>query len=430
MATHEYWQFAFVKDAPDDTKALPRLGYSAPLVVETSNMPTGSTLADKPVGRTASDVYAEGSSTTSGNHIRVYWAYPKDFGAYQLTGGVKILRKTKEFPRSHQDTQAETIVNISASGITTRDEYTLFLDNDLNLSSTIFYYTVFYELQLDGGISEWAFSPINGHDRGFALDADSERYGKLLYDYFPRGIRLKDYTEGDEALLKLCKIIGRAFDEASDRLDLFQETRHLPDKVDAALLPYIDHLLGWPTNFELSEKSRREETGNVLDLWRSKGTTQSLKLALQETLGWDINFHYGYEYTLTTATVEDALDPSNPPAGWDEGEDGDWSVLVSSRPFNGTMSTSDTYTPDSEGSSVRTIYSNTGWRNLYGLLIELVSPVVSSALSSALARDKIMRIMPYLAMHYVNYNIKVVENYSEVLELSTTDNHTDTQSNS
>ena len=428
MSTHEYWQFAFVKDAPDDTKALPRLGYSAPLVVETSNMPTGSKLADTPVGRSASDLYAQGDSVTSGNHIRVYWAYPQDFSQYTLTGGIKILRKTKEFPRSHQDNQAETLVNISATGIQTRDDYTLFIDNDLNLTNTIFYYTAFYEVRLSDSSTIWAFSPINGHDRGFPLNADSEVYGKLLYDYFPRGIRLKDYTEGGESLHKLCRIIGRAFDEASDRLDLFQETRYLPDRVDAALLPYIDHLLGWPTNFELSEKSRRDETGNILDLWRSKGTTQSLELALQETLGWSINLYYGYEYTLSTATAEDAINPLNPPDGWSEAVDGVWSDIVSNRPFNGTMSTAHTYTPDSEGSSIRTLYNNTGWHNIYGLLIELVSPVVSDALSSTLARDKIMRIMPYLAMHYVNFNIKVVENYSEVLDLVTVDSHEDTQS--
>lgn len=429
MATHEYWQFAFVKDTPDDTKALPRLGYSAPLVVETSNMPTGSRLADMPVGRTSSGLYPQGSSTTSGNHIRVYWAYPKDFGGYNLTGGLKVLRKTKEFPRSHLDNQAETVVSISAGAIQTRDEYTLYVDNGLNLTNTTYYYTAFYEVMLTGE-TLWAFSPINGHDRGFPLDADGEIYGKLLYDYFPRGIRLKDSTEGDESLLKLCRIIGRAFDEASDQLDMFQETRYLPDRVDAALLPYIDHLLGWPTNFELSEKSRRDETGNTLDLWRSKGTTDSLKLALQETLGWSINLHYGYEYTVSTATIEDALDPANPPNGWSEPIDGVWADIVSKRPFNGTMSTAHTYTPDSDGSSVRTLFNNTGWHNIYGLLIELVAPVVSSALSSTLARDKIMRIMPYLAMHYVNFNIKVVENYSEVLELSTTDDHEDTQSDS
>ena len=83
MPTHEYWQYAFVRDNPDDTTPLPRLGYSAPLIVETSNMPSGSSVDNQPVGRVASDLSPTGS-TTSGDHIRVYWAYPQNFGQYTL----------------------------------------------------------------------------------------------------------------------------------------------------------------------------------------------------------------------------------------------------------------------------------------------------------------------------------------------------------
>lgn len=408
MPTHEYWQYAFVRDNPDDTTPLPRLGYSAPLIVETSNMPSGSSVDNQPVGRVASDLSPTGS-TTSGDHIRVYWAYPQNFGQYTLTGAVKILRKTKEFPRSHSDPKAFVVSNITAPPTFNAGEYSVIADNDFTTNDTIWYYTMFYEVN-DGADDLWAYSPINGHDRGFALRADQETYGNLLYNYFPRAIRLKDATEGNDSLKRLCKIIGRAFDEASDRLSLFEKTRHLPDRVDAALIPYIDQLFGWPTNFELSEKLRRDETGNILDLWRAKGTTNALELALQETLGWAIDFYYGYRYTLTTATSVDGLDLTSAPAGWDEATDGVWADLVGGLVFNGTMTAAHTYSPDSPNATIRTIYSNEGWHNTYGLLIDLVEPVVASALSSALARDKVERLLPYLAMHYVKSNIRVVEN--------------------
>lgn len=426
MPTHEYWQYAFVRDNPTGTTPLPRLGHTAPLIVETSNMPKGSTVDNQPVGRTASDLSPVGA-TTSGDHIRVYWAYPEDFGSYTLTGAVKILKKTKEFPRGYNDAQANEVLNLPASAPITPNEYSVIADNDLKTNDTIWYYTVFYEVY-DGSDYLWAYSPINGHDRGFALRADQETYGNLLYNYFPRAIRLKDATEGNDSLKRLCKIIGRAFDEASDRLSLFEKTRHLPDRVDAALIPYIDQLFGWPTNFELSEKLRRDETGNILDLWRAKGTTNALELALQETLGWDVDFYYGHRYTLTTATYVDGLDLTSEPAGWNEATDGVWADLVDGLVFNGTMTAAHTYSPDSPNATIRTIYSNVGWHNTYGLLIDLVEPVVASALSSALARDKVKRLLPYLAMHYVKSNIRVVENYSETLSLNTSDEVTDTTS--
>ena len=60
MATHEYWQFAFVREIGQGTEAVSRLGFNSPLKIEHSNLPVGSKpVEDQPL------------VTVSGDHIRV-----------------------------------------------------------------------------------------------------------------------------------------------------------------------------------------------------------------------------------------------------------------------------------------------------------------------------------------------------------------------
>ena len=425
MANHEYWQFAFVKDQDPDTLALIRLGFSLPLIVEASNLPEGSIAPDTPVGDTAPLFQASGT-LVQGNHIRVYYGLPQNPQGYTLTGRLKLRKKTKEFCRSHDDSTSTLLLDVTLSDV---DEYNLHLDDNLQTHNSVWYYTIFYEMN-DTFADEliWGYSPIHSHDRSIALRANDNQFGDLMYRYFPRAYRLRDSQEGDLTLQRLCKIMGRAFDEISDRLSFFSETRYSPESVDAAFIPYIDQLLGWPTNFELGELLRREETANIGTLWRSKGTSDSFALALQEVTGWLIDFSKGYDYVLTTATSEETLDPNNPPAGWDEATDGVWSDQVNQVPFNGTMDLTipHTFSTDSPHSTVRGIYSKDSWKNTYGLLIDMIEPLVPSALSSMLARDKILRLMPYLAIHYAQIKIRLVENYSMDLMLGGEDAHQDT----
>lgn len=404
MPTHEYWQFSYVKDQPSDTLVMTGLGSTIPLRVEHSNFPTGSKPSE----------FVTPSEVVQGDHIRVFYLPLHTLGmgtipaGYANTGRFKILKKLKEFPRSHSTTTDPNAIEVLDKTDFGSTDYILYLDHNVGNNKSTWYYTIFYELtDLSNNTNKWAYSPIYGHGRAFALEADSNKYGNKLYKYFPSGIRSKDAREGNYTLERLCKILGRAFDEIFDRLSCFEDKRFDPDTVDAAFLPYIDQLLGWPTNFELREGLRREETSNILSVWRSKGTNNSFALALQEVTGWSIAFEYGYNYTLTTATAEDVLDPNNPPNGWDNATDGVWADLVNAKPFNGTWTSSYTFTSGGRDNTIRNIYDGSSWQNTYGLLIRLLGSVASNALSEQVALDKINRLVPYLAMHYVNYATEV-----------------------
>lgn len=417
MSTHEYWQFAFVREVGDGTKAIPQLGFSSPLKVEVSNLVQGSAPnEDQPL------------SLVTGDHIRVEYARPNDPTGFTLTGNIRILKKTKEFPRGYADSQAVLVVEESLSALNL-NEYKLFIDHVVSDSRVVWYYTAFYEALDANDSTVWLFSPINGHDRGFALSSDTSAFGQQMFDYFPRGIRIKDKSEADDTLYRLCQIFGKPLDEVKERLDQFSAKRFDPNEVDAAFIPYIDNLLGWPTNFELSEGRRRSETGDAINVWKAKGTNDAFELVLQRITGWDVELYEGYNYVVSTATAEDALDPNTPPVGWDEQTDGVWADQVNALPFNGTPDLSDPnhgYMPGSFNSPFRVIHDSSTWLNFFGVLVNLSSPLGDgSPLLRNLAKEKIERLLEYLAIHYANFNIQVADIYSESLSLSVGDSFDD-----
>ena len=406
MATHEYWQFAFVGESYAGTESVPSLGRNVPLRVEVSNLPDGTELI-------ADDNNAQ---TVSGDHLRVYYAIPNDPEGYALTGKTLIKRKLKEFPRDYNDPKAKTVLSIPFTNIAnvTREEYRLKLDQQDDVDSTkadVWYYTIFYEAtDTDNNNTTWIYSPLNGHDRGFALkNLSTSTFGDQLFRYFPSGLRVVDKKEGNDTLYKLSQIFGRVIDEVSERLDQFSQKRFLPMEVDAAFIPYIDQLLGWPTNFELGELRRRRETLNAISLWKSKGTNNAFELALQELTGWNVELCKGYDYVVTTATVENTLDPNNAPTGWNQQEDGVWANQVNDIVFNGTPDLSGSPPPFTQGSkdnNFRVMFDSTSWVNTYGVLVYMVAALSSSALPQDLASAKIVRLLDYLAIHYANFEVQ------------------------
>lgn len=403
MATHEYWQFAFVGETHTGTEVVSNLGSAVPLKVELSNLPVGSA------------PYEEFPITlVNQEHIRVLYGLPSDPTGYTLTGDLKILKKLKEFPRDHTDTKAETVKSETlVLANVNRDEYFFILD-ELKLNDEqpdVWYYTIFYEaVNTTTTNTVWIYSPLNGHDRGFVLTNNTtSTYGDQLFNYFPQGIRLIDSAEGNNTLSRLCQIFGRVFDEVQDRLNQIDKKRFLPMEVDASIIPYIDHLLGWPTNFELSELKRRRETLNAIELWKAKGTNNAFELALQELTGWDIELTNGYEYVLTTATVDQNLDHTSAPTGWNTATDGDWATQVNAMVHNGTPDLSNPPVPFTEGSkdnTFRVMFDSNSWVNTFGVLVTLDQPQGTSALSEDLAYDKISRLLEYLAVHYANFEVQ------------------------
>lgn len=401
MATHEYWQFAFVAEEFVGTEKSIDVARLCPLKVELSGLPPEST--PNP------DYQVE----TTGDHIRIYYGLPSDPSGYTLTGLVKVLKKLKEFPRAYNDSLATEVVDIDLSGsLATRDVYFFVVDEEFLVNdNAVYYYTVFYQAIDTEDNTVWVYSPVHSHDRGFRLSSEDSAFGLQMFEYFPQGIKMRDKSEGNDTLYRLCLVFGKAFDEIKARLDQYSEKRHLPSEVDASLIPYIDHLIGWPTNYELSESRRRQETLNALTLWKAKGTTDAFELALQTLTGWQINLYKGYEYILTTATVDDFLDPSNPPSGWVESTDGVWADQVNGMIFNGTVDLSNppvSFQSGAYDNTFRVMYDSQGWVNTYGVLVQLVAALnTGSPLSEELAYRKVVRMLEYLAVYYANFEVRL-----------------------
>jgi hypothetical protein len=422
MSTHESWQFSFVREIGAGVKPFTRLGYKKHFKVEPSNLV---------VGTVPDDLFP--TEIVTGDHIRVYYTLPKDENGFTLTGKIKVLRKTKEFPRDYQDTTAVLVVDedLSANlGLVERDTYFLHLDHLTSNQHQTWYYTVFYEGTDVNTNTLWCFSPLASHDRTFGLDSGESSMGVSLFDYMPRGVKILDARNGD-ALFNLLQTFGKSLDEVNQRTKKFQDESYKVESVDASFIPYIDHLLGWPTNFELREVRRRKETSNAIDIWRSKGTNDAFELSLQTLTGWDVEIYLGFNYILYTATEEDAIQAGNPPAGWVEATDGVWADIVNSVPFNGTVDLSDPNSVRIEGlptDNYRVMMSLTGedWRSLFGVLILLTTPLGSGQpLLNNLAIEKIHRLLPYLGIHYADFSLQALENFTESLVLNISDDYAD-----
>lgn len=431
---HENWQFAFVKEIGSSTVWVTSLGWAYPLNVQFSNLTEGS----KPFEEMPTQLVV-------GDHIRVYYAIPADVtgaelsnGAsdFTLTGRVKILKKTKAFPRAVYDTQAIEVVNEDFSttlGSITRDEPFLYIDHELEGSNKpIWYYTVFYEGVTEAQETLWGFSPIYGHGRAFSLNSGESEYGLKAYEYMPRAHKVLDTRKYSRQLYRFLQVLGKPLDEISERLERFLQTKADPSKVDASLLPYIDQLLGWATNFELSEERRRFETSSAVSIWKTKGSNDALELALQNITGWNVEFIEGYRYVLTTATPQDILDASTPPIGWDSQTDGDWASLVNSMPFNGTVdftTTVDISGTDTQNTCVIPDFSEDGWIEPRGVLVDLYADG-GNILPFDVMEAKVSRLLGLLGIYYARFKLNVrllvvEDSYSEQLALNYTDALTD-----
>lgn len=70
------------------------------------------------------------------------------------------------------------------------------------------------------------------------------------------------------------------------------------DTVEAELIPYIDALIGWPTNFELPEGKRRKETLNAVALYRRKGRADAIEAFVEAVAEWDVTTYEGWRYVM------------------------------------------------------------------------------------------------------------------------------------
>ena len=426
MATHEYWQFLNVQERPDDHITTLKLVEDSPLSVISSQLPVGT------------DVFSENSPSTKQAHPdftvvtgphnivrfqsivssgfssnKSFTELPDGFDSYVYYFKA-LVRKQKEFPRDLQDPSAEVLISsITQNVLSTTLTYVDNFEDD-QVGQT-WYYTVFYEsaafIYSPTFVQQYnvIYSPLHCHDRAMVLSPSKSESGKLMYDYLPSRVRRIDQEQQAGLLDVLMDIIGRPLDELSLRMERFYSSLYSPRDVDASLLPYIDHLLGLPTNFELGEVKRRRETESIVSLWKSKGTKDALEGALQQITGWNIELYNGIDHCISVhdPSKED-LDPSVKPSDWNDATDGDWAALVGALPQNTTLDFSSTVTLDNDiTDNFRVIADFSDWKNPYGVLIRVSNPS-SVALPVDLVTQKINRLSEYLMILYAIPSIKVI----------------------
>lgn len=482
------WQFRFVSEFGSTTGRSSALGADVPLLVTRGNIPIGSN-AGTP---------ADPLSVTR-PYLLVQWGLPADVPGFALTGRVTIVRRSRGFSRDYADVSAGRVRVVASYNLTaeigTIERGVYFgdrarLDDRLGDGGDVWYYTIFYECNTVAG-TQWCFSPTYSFARNWAyknvLDTAGKprsRYGDRLFAGLPRGIKILDFKEANDATYRLLQAVGRIFDQVDEELDQKLRTFYNVEEVDAAFLPYIDWLLGWPTNYELSEIKRRVETLNVTTLWKAKGTVAALELVLQTVTGWDIETVEGWKWVkYSYDTRYPALEAASPPSDWgtwavstayethqviehggatydarldhtssaaDEPGVGAawetywellsssvWADLVAGVPLNQSYDSTNPAQGRRRGTQSDTLcysFSNeevveTGvgwwWQNPNGLLIIMTEvPGVSQALSETLLR-KVQRITPLFLAHYTAFAVMIEQQYGESLDLFGGDWHQD-----
>ena len=291
MATKDLWQFRSVIDFGLSTIPSHSLGSDCVITlesrpeVETYSLPDGfgGTLQPK-----AGDVV-------------LTFGLPDDLPNYALNGTVRVICSTNEFPRD--------------AGVFDATKVT-YTDQEFNLDlavrnqviyrclipcvpSTTVYVSVFY---YSAANTVWITSPNHLMDR-FVSRGSSGFWGLKHFDLLPRHTRKLDSDNAD-TLSRLFHLFGTSLDDLQSLMDYVAQSVYDPESVDAGKLPYIDRLLGWPTNFELKEVTRRQETAQAVSLWKAKGSARALDLVMQNTIGWAVDIFEGMDqvFRLNTAT--------------------------------------------------------------------------------------------------------------------------------
>ena len=413
----EGWQARHVAIIGPDTRSIMKLGPTAPLKVWGENRPIGTVLTSH-----------EGTTAVTGPYALVEWGFPADIaGVFTWSGKLKLVRKAAAFPRDVDEPAVATATLLLTKDYTgdplwpmTREAYadaSRLLDQGLT-PGNLWYYTVLYENSIDG---KYTFSPAYGHARAFAFQNEDDASGTMvsyhgdwLFSQVPRMLQLMDSRDGGDSLRKMCRILGRSLDKAKEAAEQYRATAYDPSTVDSALLPYIDWLLGWSTNFELSEEKRRKETSNIASVWKARGTSSALETAIQTVTGWDTTVYTGWQWVVT-APAEPILDPAVAPAGWNAGTDGVWADLVNALPIQGapdatnpavglgtgTLGDIKVYTPTSELPGPGT------WQNPYGVLIAITEVAGISGILYGTVINKVVRLIPLFLSHYAGWAIQV-----------------------
>lgn len=103
-------------------------------------------------------------------------------------------------------------------------------------------------------------------------------------------------------LERFTAIFGSVFDSMKTEVERLLGNYQVED-CDSSLLPYIDALLGWPTNFDLDERHRRQETLAAVTLWKRKGRKDALTAFVEGIANWNASAHDGWPFVMMSNTA-------------------------------------------------------------------------------------------------------------------------------
>lgn len=268
--------------------AIESLEYGADSYVEVTGGAVNVVLAfDTTETQGTSDGTLNADADPQGKAIDLSWyLWTDNTAAVNWDGQFKILYKQGEYPREHDDAAATVAFTTTYVGPPfTKDQQTLAIPN---LSPGVVYYFSFFVWRVDLGI--WVYD----EDASFAWCFPFDQWGHSawMFEHSPAKDQRND-TSGDWAAW--LSIFGTLLDGKKteiDQIGLFYDMRN----VRADLIPYHDHLLGWPTNYELAENDQRNETQNVIPLWQKKGREISVTFQIEQISSYDVELADGWKY--------------------------------------------------------------------------------------------------------------------------------------
>lgn len=201
-------------------------------------------------------------------------------------GRFKILYKQGEYPREHDDATATVAFTTTYAGPPfTKDQQTLTVSD---LSAGVVYYFSFFVWRDDLGI--WVYD----EEASFAWCFPLGQWGHAawLFEKSPAKDQRNDTTGHWAAWLSIYGTLLDGKKTEIDQLGDFYDMRN----VRADLIPYHDHLLGWPTNYELEENDQRNETQNVIPLWQKKGREISVTFQIEQISSYNVELADGWKY--------------------------------------------------------------------------------------------------------------------------------------
>ena len=102
-------------------------------------------------------------------------------------------------------------------------------------------------------------------------------------------------------LERFLSLFGTVFDSIKTDIERLLDNYDVAD-VQIELLPYIDALIGWDTNFELTGGQRRLETLNAVNLYKRKGRPDATETFVENIANWDVTLHEGWHHVFFSNT--------------------------------------------------------------------------------------------------------------------------------